>query len=140
MIFHASKIVSPYEPFHIYRVDTPAHNQRVQQVLKEIEDKGTYEIDAKELVFGAKLAWRNAPRCVGRIQWNKLQVREMNLCMKNGHQGIAKAKLTYFVIYRSRNQSKLTSIALSSKFLRLREVEQFFAVGTHSFANNIAKI
>ncbi|XP_028400716.1 nitric oxide synthase, brain-like isoform X2 [Dendronephthya gigantea] len=56
------------------KVDTPTHNQRVQQVLKEIDDRGTYEIDAKELVFGAKLAWRNAPRCVGRIQWNKLQV------------------------------------------------------------------
>ncbi|CAB3997899.1 nitric oxide synthase, endothelial-like isoform X1, partial [Paramuricea clavata] len=54
--------------------DTPAHSTRVQQVLKEIEDRGTYEMDAKELVFGVKLAWRNAPRCVGRIQWNKIQV------------------------------------------------------------------
>jgi nitric oxide synthase oxygenase domain/subunit len=57
-----------------FREDTPAHSTRVQQVLKEIEDRGTYEMDGKELVFGVKLAWRNAPRCVGRIQWNKIQV------------------------------------------------------------------
>jgi nitric oxide synthase oxygenase domain/subunit len=35
-------------------------------------------MDAKELVFGVKLAWRNAPRCVGRIQWNKIQVGGWN--------------------------------------------------------------
>ncbi|XP_046839565.1 nitric oxide synthase, brain-like isoform X2 [Xenia sp. Carnegie-2017] len=58
----------------IKKADSLAYNCRVQQVKKEIEEKGTYEMDAKELVFGAKLAWRNAPRCVGRIQWNKLQV------------------------------------------------------------------
>lgn len=36
---------------------------------------GTYQLLEPELVFGAKQAWRNAARCVGRIQWNKLQVR-----------------------------------------------------------------
>lgn len=66
--------ISSDNQLDISRVDTPAHNSRVQQVLKEIEERGTYEMDGKELVFGAKLAWRNAPRCVGRIQWNKLQV------------------------------------------------------------------
>lgn len=35
---------------------------------------GTYQLRESELVFGAKQAWRNAPRCVGRIQWGKLQV------------------------------------------------------------------
>ncbi|PKK17644.1 nitric oxide synthase, endothelial, partial [Columba livia] len=33
-----------------------------------------------ELVFGAKQAWRNAARCVGRIQWNKLQVFDARDC------------------------------------------------------------
>lgn len=40
----------------------------------EIAAKGTYQLRESELVFGAKQAWRNAPRCVGRIQWGKLQV------------------------------------------------------------------
>eukprot|EP00795_Rhopilema_esculentum_P015604 gene15604-6880_t len=42
--------------------------------MKEIEERGTYELELKELIFGAKNAWRNAARCIGRIQWNKLQV------------------------------------------------------------------
>ncbi|XP_065830378.1 nitric oxide synthase, inducible-like [Oscarella lobularis] len=48
--------------------------KRMREVVAEVELKGTYELDEKELVFGAKLAWRNSPRCIGRIQWNKLQV------------------------------------------------------------------
>ena len=38
----------------------------------EIEEKGYYELTNKELEHGAKLAWRNAPRCPGRIQWKNL--------------------------------------------------------------------
>ena len=40
----------------------------------EVGATGTYQLRESELVFGAKQAWRNAPRCVGRIQWGKLQV------------------------------------------------------------------
>ena len=29
----------------------------------------------KELLFAAKTAWRNTPRCIGRFQWNSLEVR-----------------------------------------------------------------
>lgn len=40
----------------------------------EVASTGTYHLRESELVFGAKQAWRNAPRCVGRIQWGTLQV------------------------------------------------------------------
>ena len=43
-------------------------------IQKEIQLTGTYELTEEELNFGAKLAWRNAARCIGRIQWNKLKV------------------------------------------------------------------
>lgn len=43
-------------------------------MTKEIEATGTYQLKDTELIYGAKHAWRNAPRCVGRIQWSKLQV------------------------------------------------------------------
>lgn len=52
----------------------------------------TYQLTETELVFGAKLAWRNATRCIGRIQWSKLQVCDnmcqyvlinQNFCFKN---------------------------------------------------------
>ena len=42
--------------------------------MKSIDITGTYELTYNELNFGAKMAWRNAPRCIGRQQWNKLQV------------------------------------------------------------------
>ena len=35
---------------------------------------GTFELKETELNFAARNAWRNSPRCIGRIQWTKLQV------------------------------------------------------------------
>ena len=35
---------------------------------------GTYDLTKTELEFGARTAWRNAPRCIGRIQWSNLHV------------------------------------------------------------------
>ncbi|XP_039292564.1 nitric oxide synthase-like [Nilaparvata lugens] len=47
---------------------------RWAQVQSEVETTGTYQLTETELVYGAKLAWRNSARCIGRIQWSKLQV------------------------------------------------------------------
>ncbi|VTJ67142.1 Hypothetical predicted protein [Marmota monax] len=49
------------------------HLARVEAVTKEIETTGTYQLTGDELIFATKLAWRNAPRCIGRIQWSNLQ-------------------------------------------------------------------
>lgn len=51
-----------------------AHQQRWTAVQAEIERRGTYDLTEHELIYGAKLAWRNVERCIGRIQWSKLQV------------------------------------------------------------------
>ena len=59
----------------VKRLHTPAHRDRLREIESEVHDRGTYELRQTELIFGAKLAWRNAPRCIGRIQWSKLQVR-----------------------------------------------------------------
>ncbi|KAL0893659.1 hypothetical protein ABMA27_013817 [Loxostege sticticalis] len=58
----------------IRRENTEAHTARLDQVKAELKEKGTYQLKTSELVFGAKLAWRNATRCIGRIQWKKLQI------------------------------------------------------------------
>ena len=57
-----------------FRVNSDAHRARLDSVKKEVMSTGTYQLSETELVFGAKLAWRNAARCIGRIQWSKLQV------------------------------------------------------------------
>ncbi|KAM9076811.1 nitric oxide synthase 3 isoform 2-T2 [Megaptera novaeangliae] len=61
----------------IKRSGSQAHKERLQEVEAEVGATGTYQLRESELVFGAKQAWRNAPRCVGRIQWGKLQERDL---------------------------------------------------------------
>ncbi|XP_074672730.1 nitric oxide synthase 3 [Strix aluco] len=66
------------------RENSPAHAQRLREVEAAIAATGTYQLLEPELVFGAKQAWRNAARCVGRIQWNKLQVFDARDCANVG--------------------------------------------------------
>lgn len=49
---------------------------RLAAVRAEIADTGTYRHTTGELVFGARVAWRNANRCIGRLYWNSLTVRD----------------------------------------------------------------
>ncbi len=56
------------------RYDSVEHQRRKQNVQSCIQETGTYTQTYEELEFGARLAWRNAPRCIGRIQWNNLKV------------------------------------------------------------------
>ncbi|NXM79089.1 NOS2 protein, partial [Serilophus lunatus] len=53
---------------------------RQETVTREIEATGTYHLTKDELIFAAKQAWRNAPRCIGRIQWSNLQVFDARDC------------------------------------------------------------
>lgn len=58
----------------IKRVNSLGHEKRFEEIKTELNSRGTYTLTQTELIFGAKLAWRNASRCIGRIQWSKLQV------------------------------------------------------------------
>ncbi|GAA3387099.1 nitric oxide synthase oxygenase [Streptomyces roseoviridis] len=51
--------------------------RRVREVLAEIDRTGTYEHSPAELAFGARVAWRNAARCIGRLYWRSLVVRDL---------------------------------------------------------------
>ncbi|MCA1012383.1 nitric oxide synthase oxygenase [Halobacillus halophilus] len=48
--------------------------ERVKEIERSIEDTGTYQHTFEELEYGAKVAWRNSNRCIGRLFWNSLQV------------------------------------------------------------------
>jgi nitric-oxide synthase len=50
--------------------------RRVWQIRDEIDATGTYAHTSEELAFGARLAWRNAARCIGRLYWKSLYVRD----------------------------------------------------------------
>jgi len=49
---------------------------RVLQIRREIEADGTYRHTVAELAFAARVAWRNSSRCIGRLYWQSLRVRD----------------------------------------------------------------
>uniref|UniRef100_A0A8C8H5I9 Nitric oxide synthase, inducible n=1 Tax=Oncorhynchus tshawytscha TaxID=74940 RepID=A0A8C8H5I9_ONCTS len=67
-----------YKSFKIPKIEH--HLARLEEVAMEIGSCGTYSLTMDELVFGARQAWRNAPRCIGRIQWSNLQVFDARKC------------------------------------------------------------
>ena len=50
--------------------------QRWATIQREVRATGSYTHSPEELDYGAKLAWRNAPKCIGRISWKNLIVRD----------------------------------------------------------------
>ncbi|MGW3269757.1 nitric oxide synthase oxygenase [Streptomyces sp. NPDC001056] len=63
--FHAEQPEQPV-PFAV----------RLGQVVAEIDATGTYRHTSEELAFGARVAWRNSSRCIGRAYWNSLRVMD----------------------------------------------------------------
>lgn len=53
---------------------TDALPQRLKEVADEIDRSGTWTPDSEELTHGARMAWRNSNRCIGRIYWKSLKV------------------------------------------------------------------
>src|SRR6202046_2049024 len=49
---------------------------RMEQVSSEVEEHGTYWHTPEELAFAARVAWRNSSRCIGRLYWRTLRVRD----------------------------------------------------------------
>ncbi len=50
---------------------------RIAEIQAEIERTGTYWQTSAELTYGARVAWRNNARCIGRLHWQTLTVRDM---------------------------------------------------------------
>uniref|UniRef100_A0A674D386 Nitric oxide synthase n=1 Tax=Salmo trutta TaxID=8032 RepID=A0A674D386_SALTR len=67
-----------YKSFKIPKIEH--HLARLEEITMEIDSTGTYQLTIEELAFGARQAWRNAPRCIGRIQWSNLQLFDARKC------------------------------------------------------------
>lgn len=52
------------------------YQKRVLEITEEISLRGTYTQTSAELEMGARIAWHNLAKCIGRISWNTLQVRD----------------------------------------------------------------
>lgn len=64
------------EHFHAETAPAMPLGRRLCVALSEIERTGTYTHTLDELTFGTRVAWRNAARCIGRLYWRSLRVRD----------------------------------------------------------------
>ncbi len=56
--------------------DESDRERRWQEIKAEVQATGTYTHTYEELAYGAQLAWRNTSKCIGRIQWSNMVVRD----------------------------------------------------------------
>lgn len=67
------------EFFHRYAAEhggTTDPEARLAEAEREVDERGLYSHTPAELEFGARVAWRNANRCIGRLYWRSLVVRD----------------------------------------------------------------
>ncbi|MEY9938828.1 nitric oxide synthase oxygenase [Streptacidiphilus sp. MAP5-3] len=50
---------------------------RLREIEASVTAYGTYSHTPEELAHGARVAWRNSARCIGRLYWNNLMVRDL---------------------------------------------------------------
>ena len=60
-----------------YRNERPAVDEsRWASIKSSIEATGVWEMSSDELAWSARIAWRNNTRCIGRLFWRGLVVRD----------------------------------------------------------------
>jgi nitric-oxide synthase len=77
----ANSLLAAAEPFiHQFFHEHPdlgAPGRRLREVREAVEAHGRYEHTPDELAFGARVAWRNSARCIGRLYWRSMTVRDL---------------------------------------------------------------
>lgn len=58
----------------LYKLEQSQSDRWLVNRLKYIEETGEYNPTTEELTFGARVAWRNSNKCIGRLFWKSLQV------------------------------------------------------------------
>ncbi|WP_017381261.1 nitric oxide synthase oxygenase [Paenisporosarcina sp. TG-14] len=72
LVNQAFEFLSQYGNENGHSEDTIMNRQLI--VKEEIESTGTYIHTFDEITYGAKLAWRNSAKCIGRLFWETLDV------------------------------------------------------------------
>ena len=65
------------------KYNTNEVENRMKEIEQEINLTGSYTHTYEELSYGAKMAWRNSNRCIGRLFWGSLKMPEMYVTKKN---------------------------------------------------------
>ncbi|WP_328815680.1 nitric oxide synthase oxygenase [Nonomuraea cypriaca] len=62
--------------FHAENPSAGGMYARLRDIARDVARYGTYTHTFEELEFGARVAWRNSSRCIGRLYWRSLKVRD----------------------------------------------------------------
>lgn len=118
LIEHASAFIQTcYNELHKNNLDI---QQRIRQITDEIHQTGTYTHTSEELEYGAKLAWRNNSRCIGRLFWKTLKLIDARHL--HTEEDIAKALFHHieYATNRGRIRSTITVFAPETAHLQIR--------------------
>lgn len=77
----------------LYQLEQNQSEVWLENRLQEIEVAGEYSPTTDELTFGARVAWRNSNKCIGRLFWQSLHVVDAR--DKLDEQAIFEALLTH---------------------------------------------
>ncbi|MFF2179236.1 nitric oxide synthase oxygenase [Lysinibacillus sp. NPDC058147] len=58
----------------LYQVEQNESETWLENKLQQIKIAGEYIPTTEELIFGARVAWRNSNKCIGRLFWQSLHV------------------------------------------------------------------
>ena len=91
--------------------DAGPDQRRWDAVRAEVEATGTYRHTRAELAFGARVAWRHSVRCVGRVRWASLVVRDARRVADPDRVYRQLVRHLRFATHRGRVRSTLTVFA-----------------------------
>jgi nitric-oxide synthase len=91
--------------------------QRMDEIATEIHNIGTYIHTTDELTYGAKLAWRNSNKCIGRLFWQNLNVIDKR--NKQTEQEIYEALLEHIQFATNEGRIKPTITVFDPKSVRV---------------------
>ncbi|WP_078395157.1 nitric oxide synthase oxygenase [Shouchella patagoniensis] len=97
--------------------ELPELDRRVNEVRKMIKQTGTYVHTRGELAYGAKLAWRNSNRCIGRLFWERLNILDERSL--NTEQGVAQALFRH-IEYATNKGKVIPTITVFKQGSRIR--------------------
>lgn len=60
----------------LYQLEQNESEQWLTNRLQQVATEGAYIPTTEELTFGARVAWRNSNKCIGRLFWQSLHVED----------------------------------------------------------------
>jgi nitric-oxide synthase len=94
--------------------------QRIGEVVASLHETGMYSHTIEELTYGARVAWRNNSRCIGRLFWESLEVIDERAT--NTEEAISEALLRHITFATNEGRIRSTLTVFAPKLAEGREL------------------